>query len=537
MTDQIQLENRQLTHELNNLSRHGQISRRDFLQIGIAMGVSLSTASAIWSKSAAAAQQGGHAVFGVTDYGSGDSLNPVLQSTDHVNLVRNALRNTLVELTPTGELEGDLAESWGSSKDVTEWTFTLRNGVEFHNGKPLTPQDVIDSLNMHRGENSKSGGKSLLDAVEEIKADGPNQLKISLNAGNADFPYYLTQFFFLICPSEGGVVDTDSGNGTGPFSLETFEPGVRGVVKRNPNYHKDGLPYFDSVEALAIKDPASRTNALVTGQVHAIDNVDLKTTDHLQKTPGVSLVSVESATHRTGPMDMTAAPFDNNDVRLALKHAFDREDMVNRVMRGYATIGNDHPIASSSPFFNSELPQRVYDPDKARFHLKQAGFTSLDIDLHASDGVFAGSIDTAVVFKETAAAAGLNVNLIQEPADGYWSNVWKNVPFCFAYWNGRPTADLMFTTAYFGEAKWNDTNFKNDRFDTLLVAARTEPDFAIRRDMYWEMQEILHNDGGVIIPAFVNYLYGISDQIGHDQIGGTRGWDKMRATERWWMKA
>src|SRR5690606_6787620 len=136
--------------------------------------------------------------------------------------------------------------------------------------------------------------------------------------------------------------------------------------------------------------------------------------------------------------------------------------------------------------------------DRATFHLKKAGLDSLAVDLSASSAAYASAVDCAVLYQSQAAAAGININVVNEPADSYWSNVWLVKPFIATDWGGRPTEDLMFSVAYQAGAPWNDTRFNNERFEKLLVEARAELDESLRRQMYGEMQQIVHDEGGLI---------------------------------------
>ena len=175
-------------------------------------------------------------------------------------------------------------------------------------------------------------------------------------------------------------------------------------------------------------------------------------------------------------------------MRLALKYGVDREALLKSILRGHGTLGNDHPIAPSVPF-HAELEQRVYDPDKAKFHLKQAGLDKLSVNLSAADAAFPGAVDAAVLMKEQMAAAGIEINIVREPNDGYWSNVWMKKPWSMCYWGGRPTCDWMFSQAYAEGANWNDTFWSHERFNKLLLAGRGELDAAKRGEIYREMQD------------------------------------------------
>jgi peptide/nickel transport system substrate-binding protein len=234
-------------------------------------------------------------------------------------------------------------------------------------------------------------------------------------------------------------------------------------------------------------------------------------------------------------MHTNVAPFDNVDVRLALKYAIDRQDIVNKVFLGHATPGNDNPIPDGVKFAINPEPVHSYDPERAKSHLQKAGLSSLSVDLSTSDAAFAGAVDAATLYKEHAAAAGIDINIVREPADAYWNNVWLIKPFCFSYWSGRPTADWMFATAYAADAAWNDSMWKHPRFNELMVAARAETDEETRAAMYAEMQTILHTEGGVIVMVFNNLIHAHSDKLSHDEVAANWENDGLKVAERWWF--
>lgn len=482
----------------------------------------------------AAPKKGGDFKLGIASGSTTDSLDPGTYADNYMQSVGHALHNFLTEVTNTGELQGELAESWEASPDARTWTFKIRKGVEFHDGKSLTPADVVASMEHHRGEGSTSAATSLLDPVTEVKADG-DVVVFTLAAGNADFPYLVSDYHLAILPASDGKVDPTSGVGCGAYKLKSFEPGVRTLVEKNGSYWKSDRGWFDTVEFLVIADVVARTNAMATGEIHAMNRIDLKTVSLLERNKALEIYSVNGGQHYTLPMNTQAAPFDDKNVRMALKYAIDRQVMLDTLLRGYGEIGNDQPVTAGYKFFNAELPQRGYDPDKAKFHLRQAGLDSLKVDLSASDAAFAGAVDAAVLFKEQAAKAGIEVNVVREPADGYWDSVWLKKPFCMSYWGGKPTADWALTIGYAKDAAWNDTHWDNERFNTLLVAARAELDEARRTEMYAEMQTLLNEDGGVILPVFANYNGAISTRIGHDTLASNWDLDGLRAAERWWF--
>jgi peptide/nickel transport system substrate-binding protein len=525
--------------ELENLLTKGRISRREFLQRAAVLGLTAAASTAAWSPvvRAATPAKGGRFRLGMTGASTAESLDPATYGTGVINaFMVGAIGNCLTEIDHTGAVMPELAESWEASKDAATWTFRLRKGVTFHNGKSLTAEDVIASINHHLGEDTKSAGKPLLKTVTEVKKLDNLTVQFKLNSGNADFPYVVSEYFFIIFPSKDGAIDWRSGAGTGGYKMVEFEPGVRYVGERNPDYWKTGRAHFDRVELIPLSDPMARTTALMSGEVECISGVDLSTVRLLKKKPGITVNAITGTQHFTMPMFTDTAPFDDVNVRLALKYAIDRKQLVKILLSGYGQVGNDSPITPANRYFNFELEQRAYDPDKARHYLKKAGLDNLSVKLHAADAAFPKAVDAAVLFSESASKAGIDIKVVREPNDGYWSNVWLKKPFCTCFWSGRPTEDLMFTTAYAADSPWNDAHWKNKRFNALLKEARTELNQNRRRDMYWEMQKIVRDDGGTIIPVYAQYVFANANTVAHGPLAANRDTDGWKSMERWWYK-
>ncbi len=526
--------------DLNNLKHllaQGKITRREFMAQATALGATAALSSTVLSSPsfAAAPKKGGHFTIGISHGSTTDSLDPATTSHTGTQLINHAVYNYLTEVNDSGEIIGELATSWEASPDAKVWNMKLQQGITFHNGKSLGAEDIIASFNHHRDEKSKSAAKPLVAPITEIKADGKDGIKFTLSGGNADFPFLMSDYHLAILPSKDGKIDPTGGIGSGAYSLEKFDPGVSTKFKRNPNYWKSGRGHFDSAEIVVISDVAARTNALTTGATLGMDRCDLKTVHLLKRNKNLEVNKKTGTQHYTLPMNFKVAPFDNADVRLALKYAIDRETLVKTILRGYGAVGNDHPIGASQMYFAKDLEQRVYDPDKARFHLKKAGMDSLEVTLSAADSAFAGAVDAAVLYKEHAAKAAINITVNRVPSDGYWSNVWMKHPWVMSYWGGRPTEDWMFSIAYASGAEWNESFWENDRFNKLLLEARAELDTNKRREMYGEMQRIARDDGAFVIPMFASYVTALSKKVGHGKIASNWDMDGLRCMERWWL--
>ncbi|MEX0303422.1 MAG: ABC transporter substrate-binding protein [Leisingera sp.] len=488
----------------------GKLSRRDFLGKAAALGFTAVSANLLLSTAAKAAgpQKGGTIRLGLQGGSTTDSLDPALVTNTVGLMVTRLWGETLVELADDGGIEGKLAESYEASADARTWTFKLRSGVTYSNGQSVTADDVVKTMERHSGEDTKSGALGIMRGIKDVRADG-DSVVFELDSPNADLPYLLADYHLIVQPN-GGNDDPAAAIGTGPYIMKSADMGVRFVAEKNPNYWGD-LGNADTVEIIVINDDTARVAALQSGQVDVIDRVPPRTAKLVDRAPNITVHSTSAAGHYVFIMHCNTAPFDNNDVRLALKYGMNRQEMVDKILNGYGTVGNDTPINASYPMY-TELEQREFDPDKAMHHLKKAGHDG-SILLRTSDNSFPGAPDASALFQQSLSSAGIKLDVKREPNDGYWSEVWNAKPFCTSYWGGRPTQDQMFTTAYLSTADWNDTRFNNEQFDQMLVAARGELDVAKRTQMYADMSTILRDEGGLICPMFNDFVEATTDKV------------------------
>jgi len=527
-------------NKIPQLSHGLSLERRDFLKLGAVAGLAGAAVSMGFPLSAWAAdatpKPGGTLRLGLAGGSTSDSYDPGSWSDTFTFVGFSAIYNTLVEIAVDGSAIPELAESWESSPDARIWTFKLRQGVQFHNGKPLAVEDVVASIQHHLGEKSTSAAKTVLGEVVAVRAAGNDSVAFELHSGNADFPYVVADYHLVIMPAKDGLADWRAGVGTSGYRLKSFEPGVRMALERNPGYWKTGRAHFDAAELLAISDGAARVNALITGQVDVINKVDLKTVGLLKRNPNMVIEETKGAQQYTFPMLCDSDAFKNNDIRMAMKHGIDREVLLASVLKGYGAVGNDHPIQPGSRFLNTQLPQRKYDPEQAKFYLRKAGVDSLKVRLQASDAAYSGAVDASVLFKEQARAAGIDIDVVREPADGFFSNVWNKQPFTTSFWYSSLTADRMFSIGYAKGAAWNESHWDNPRFNVLLNQARGELNDPLRREMYNEMQAICRDDCGAIIPLFASSVAARSTRVAHGGLTAPYGeLDGLRLIERWWQ--
>ena len=514
------------------------ISRRSLLRGAAATGLAAGLAGTAPGLARAAPSRGGVFKVGVHDGSSTDSWDPATTASILMIHSSHVARAYLTEITNENTLGPDLATEWAAlGDDAREWRFELARNATFHDGRAVTARDVIASINHHRGPETTSAVAPLLADITDIRADGDHAVIFTLAGGNADLPYLLSDYHLVIQPAkEDGTIEWAGGIGCGPYKVTEFKPGIRATFERHDGWHRaDSGAWFDAIEMTVLNDPNARQAAIVTGDVDAVTDIDLKTADMLSRAPGVILDDVASGTHITMPMFCDVAPFDDVNVRLALKHAMNRQEIVDKILFGRGTVGNDHPIAPTMPY-HADLPQREQDLDKARFHLKKAGHDRLAVEISVNDTLLSGATNMCSLFAEQARPAGIDLTVNQEPADGYWSSVWLKKPFCVVSWAARPTPDVMFSLAYKAGAEWNESHWENERFNELLLQAKSELNQELRAEMYAEMQSLCRDDGGTIVPFFRNRTSARRDNVMHeDSIAAVWELDGARGYHRWWF--
>ncbi len=487
-------------------------TRREVLAMLLAGGMQATLAGSLAGVAVKAhaetPKRGGRIRVAVATAAASDTLDPAKQSNqnDYVrcNMVYSGLTSLDRSLTPRAAL----AESFNTT-DAKTWVFTLRKGVTFHDGKALSPADVVYSIMRHKDPATASKAKVLAEQIESVKATGPNEVTVVLTSPNADLPVILGTFHFLIV--KDGTTDFSAGIGTGPYKIKEFRPGVRTLVVRNGAYWKPGKPYLDEIEFVGIADDSARVNALLSGGMDLVASVNPRSVARVKGTPGYGILVTQSGQYSDLIMRKDVGPGVSPDFLMGMKYLQDREQMKKAIALGYAVVGNDQPIDPTNRFFFKELPQRPFDPEKAKFHFRKAGVTGKVPVVTSPAAMY--SVEMATVMQQTAQRVGLELDIKRMPADGYWSNHWLNSPVGFGNVNPRPSADTILTQFFKSDAPWNESRWKNPKFDQLLLAARAETDTGKRRQLYADMQSMIHEDAGIGIPLFLASIDGHSSKL------------------------
>ena len=404
-----------------------------------------------------------------------------------------------------------LAVSWEANSMADRWTFKLREGVTFHDGKPFTSADVAYTFQHIFDPELESPVAAVLDIVdsEAIETPDDHTVVFNLESGHADFPLLLTDYRVRMIP-EGGL-DTIEENpiGTGPFKPEKVDVYGTSVFVANDDYW-DGKPGVAQIEIVGISDMGARVQALLAGQINWLFSLSPEQTALFEGNPNFTILEVPTGDWRNFIMNVNEPPFDDVRVRQALKLVVDRQEMIDVILQGQGSMAYDHPVWPGDPYYL--VLDRPQDIEKAKELLAEAGYPDgLTVELFTSD-IYPELIPMAVVYKEQAAEAGINVEIKQVPSDGYWSKYWMVEPFIVSSWAQRP-ADQILNEAFRCGASWNETYFCNQEFDQLLDDARKELDLAKRTELYQKAQQLLVDDSGTIIPFFKNVIEVMEAQV------------------------
>jgi peptide/nickel transport system substrate-binding protein len=448
-------------------------------------------------------KRGGSLRFAWDQHGPADTMDPIL-FTSSLDYTRGRIHyNNLVRFNDDLTVRAELATEWEANSSVTEWTFRLRDGVKWHDGSKFTADDVVYSMNRHLGKDSPSKAKVFVAPIKEwVKVDDTT-VKAVCNSPYSELPIALGTFHFKIV--KAGTTDFQNPTGTGPFRMTEFKPGVRSVHVRNEDYWNDeGGPYIERLEAFAITDSVARVNALLSGDIQMCANLDPKAIGQIEGSDNAETMFVASGRYPSITCMVDRDPGNNADFVLGLKHLQRRERILRVVQKGQGDIANDQPIGPAyGAGYCQEQVIRPYDPDKAKFHLQKSGITSAE--LHVAE-VYPGITDICLMLQRECAKIGFDLQLKKVPNDGYWGAIWMKKPMNVVAWNMRPSATMMMGIAYKSSAAWNETAWKNERFDQLHDMAVGEIDPGRKYEMLCEMQALISDHSGSLTPVTAGYL-------------------------------
>ncbi|WID99932.1 ABC transporter substrate-binding protein (plasmid) [Bosea vestrisii] len=455
-------------------------------------------------------RKGGRVRVAMAQQSTNDTFDSARFSNANDYIRGSAVFNTLTRLDPAGMPKPELALSWEANAAATEWRFKIRPDVVFSDGQPLKIEDVVYSIMRHAGENTASSAKPLVSNIQSVRKEGNDQLVVTLLGADVEIPILFGLLQFAIVKE--GTTDFSKPLGTGPFVMAAFQPGIRTILKRNERFWQEGKPYLDEIEMISITDLNARVSALLSGDIDMAADVRGPGIGQIEANPSTKLFTTESTRYAGFQFDVARAPGSNQDLGLAITYLFNRQKIVDLVLQGHGTVANDHPIGKMSPYYNKDLPQREFDLDKAKFHLKKSAIGTTPVELSVSDGVVY-SVDIAQLLQREAARAGLDLKLRREPSESYWTAVAGKRPYFATNFFARPSPNLLLDVTWKTGSQWNYSHYSSARLDELIGLARATLDLQKRTAMYHEMQTILHGSGALSMPVFMSYIDGVSRRV------------------------
>lgn len=440
---------------------------------------------------------------------SADTLDPAYRTSSTDAVYQAMCYEPLVTADASLATTPMLAESWEANDTGTQWTFKLREGVTFHDGKPFVAADVVYTYQRLLDPEVASPGGGILSGAglepDGIVALDDHTVRFTLTRPNVAFPSSTIDSHTMIVPE--GATNADlatSSNGTGSFKNDSFTPGeVATVFVRHDGYWQSGLPYIDALEVITIPEAEAQRAALIDGQIDIMSQVGSQFLDELEAHPDIVLAINPIGSSSVAYCQIDVPPFDNNDLRLAIKYASNREQMNLLVNQGRATLMNDIPIPSMVPFGLEGI--REHNVERAKEHLSRAGYPDgVDLTLTLAD--MQDWTQWTTVWQQQLAEAGINLDLNVTPADTYWGDQWLQAPFAMTGWNVRPTVDIALGLWYHSEADWNETHWASEDWDAQLAQARTTLDVNERGAIYRRLQQMIVDEGG----HFVTHMYGLN---------------------------
>ena len=483
-----------------------------FVMVACAPGGTGTTSAPDAEGSAAGAEEAAltGAVLRIGWAGAPANLDPISASADTEIALLNAIYDYLVDTDVENNLVPRLATDWEVSDDGLTYTVTIAEGVTFHNGDPLTLDDIIWTFDRLRSPDTATA--DLFANIESIEPGEGNTLVFTLTEPNPDFMYTLTDNHAVILQANAENIGSEF-NGTGPFILDSYTPADRATLSANPNYFQ-GAPGVAGIEFLFLGDNEAAVNALRGGVIDAVMRLDNATYLSLVDDPGFTSVEVPTNGHDLVRLRADREPGSDPLVREAFKLATDRQAIFERTQYGFGEVGHDHPIGPLyAAYYAGDLDPLPHDPARARELLTLAGYEDgLEMTLYVPNAP--GRPALAEALAAQWAEAGINVTIeVQEEAVYYGDEGWLEVDLGITPWGSRPVPQLYLDLAYECGAQWNEAHYCNDDLDELIVTARTTLDEEERAAAYREIQRILIEDGPVIIPYFFASLAVFSPAV------------------------
>jgi peptide/nickel transport system substrate-binding protein len=423
------------------------------------------------------------------------------QANESDYLIISLLYDTLTVPGAKPNTEPRLAASWKPSADLKTWRFTLAKGATFHDGTPVTAEDVVFSLKRLRATPS---GASRLPGIQakNITADGTDTVVIVSDYANAELPLLVRLTTFVV---PKGTTDKDIAKapGTGPFKLDWFRGGNARLVRNDDWY--GGQVHLDAIEVKIFESPQAMASALLAGQIDVASNVGAVAARTAEGRGDIQTVRRPNDMAMPIVMRTADGPFADAKVREALRLAVDREAMVKQVLSGYGTVAND-VLGTGDPAYDKSLPQRTRDLAKAKELLAEAKFdTSKTYELYTTEDI-SGLAESATLFATQVREAGVKVKVVKQESGTFWDKTWLKGDLYTTYWGTNDSVVFFASKTMVSDSGQNEAGWKDEAFDTAYEKAIGTAAATERTALLTELQKIEYDSSGYL-------LWGMADGI------------------------
>jgi peptide/nickel transport system substrate-binding protein len=507
------------------LSGAAALNRRQFLRgaavTGAVVGAggliaacsSGSSSSMTSTMTSTARKRGGDLKVGLSGSSGADTLDPHAALTFIDSARAQALYQPLLQMNSQAQIEMVLAESI-TPNTASEWIIRLRPGIRFHSGKTLSADDVIYTF--RRVKTGNTGGSAFAGAnalgpmdLAGLKALDSFTVKVPFTSPYSSFLEQLEYWYFLYIIPAGFNPAKQTPDGTGPFMYQSFTPEQRSVFIRNPNFWQSGLPYVDSLTVIDFPDTTSLQDALTTGVIDAATGFDGPQMSALGTVSGVTTVPSHTGSITPFTMRVDQPPFNDARVRQALRLLVDRPQLIDSALDGYGVVASD-VFSPYDPDFDNAL-RREQDIPQAKALLKAAGHEDLTVTLVTAPAA-TGMVPMATVLAEQAKAAGVTINLDDVSSSTFFGKNYLSWTFSQDFYSYNPYL-MQVSTSMLPASPFNETHTDSPVLNNLYQQANSTLNASVRRQIEYEMQTYDFNEGGYIIPAFLDSLDAYSTKI------------------------
>ena len=446
-------------------------------------------------------------------------LDPHHYNAYSTGLAMEQVYSGLVRLDPQLNVTPDLATDWTVSPDGKTYTFKIRPGVTFHDGTPLTADDVKFSFDRIRDKATGSSQAYLLVDVTNTAVQGGDTFVMTLDKPFSPLLQELSTMYIVsqaYVQKNGAAYLTNHMNGTGPFMFKDFVPNTHTELVKNPNYYSKGLPYLDGITFIPAPDDPSRTADIQTGNVDFADQIAQKDIITLQSAKGVVLDGGVSTLHDYLFFNEKRKPFDNPLVRQAIAYALDRDAMTKLVLFGYGQPIYGGCIAPFNWAYDADLqPFKTQDMAKAKALLAQAGLSGGFSTTLGASTAYQPQVDAAQLIKQYLAPLGINVQVVAEEWGTYIDRLVNKHDYNMAIigWIGALDPDDYLYSRFHSNQPNNFEFYSNPQVDQLLDQGRTLQDHAQRLPIYHQIESTLATDSPMAWFYWYKQYEGVRDYV------------------------